>query len=156
MANGPTVNLISGRLVACYTQQCDIFQDGEWRFLQNTSYYRTQPSSAAMDNSFLLIGGLVHGAPTNTTELIPIDGSPSCPGPIMVNHGQLHCTIQVSADVIVVSGGSGAGAEVFDRVTEYQLSPANQERPLTKMLGPRCWHACAVYQNAAGQKVQTS
>ena len=30
MYNGPTVNLVSGRLVACYWDTCEIYKEGSW------------------------------------------------------------------------------------------------------------------------------
>ena len=57
----------------------------------------------------------------------------------------------MAPDVIIVSGGTAA-AEMFDHVTEYQLT---LELSLTKLLHLRCWLACAVYQNTSSHKVQT-
>ena len=77
-----------------------------------------------------------------------MDGSPAHQGPFTVRHGAMHCTIKISADVIVVTGGSGT----FDLVTEYQLTDGN-ETPLTSMVQPRGYHACGVYLDANSQQV---
>ena len=78
-----------------------------------------------------------------------MDGSPSQPGPFDVGHGSSHCTIQLSADSIVVTGGDGTG----NYVTEYELSKG-YETPLTPMVQGKEGHACGVYQDAGGQQVR--
>merc|ERR1719264_646491 len=80
MYNGPTANLVSGQLVACYGDSCEIYNDGgEWTHLADTSY-REKHSSAVKDdeNRILLIGGTYS---SQGTEWILVDGSPSQPGP---------------------------------------------------------------------------
>ena len=148
MDYGPTANLVSGQLVACFRDNCEIYNGGgEWTHLADTSSYRVQHSSAVKDDDrILLIGGL----DSNSTEWISVDGSPSQPGPFDVRHGSAHCTIQLSSDLIVVTGGAGA----YDLVTSYQLTGNGDETPLTLMKQGRANHACGVYQDAGGQQVR--
>ena len=68
-------------------------------------------SSARNGNRLLLIGGFG----SRSTEWIPLDGSPSQPGPFDVRHGEDHCTAQISEDLVVVSGGDGS----FDLVSSF-------------------------------------
>ena len=148
--NSPTANLVSGQLVACFGESCEVHQDGEWNHLVNTSSYRSGHSSAANDTHILLIGG----EKSNTTEWIPVpvpgmDPRPAQPGPFEVTHGMLHCTIQLSADVIVLTGGHGTE----ELVTEYHLTGDVNGTSLTPMGQPRRVHACGVYQDADGQQV---
>ena len=143
----PTVNLVSHRLVACYEDTCEIYREGSWQHLQNTTVERLYHSSATTKDAVLLIGGQY----SNTTELIPIDGSPARPGPFTVRHGWSHCTIQTSDDVIVVTGGWGTG----EYVTQYQLTNGT-ETPLKSLGQPRRGHACGVYQDTNGQQVVLS
>ena len=149
MNYGPTANLVSGQLVACYGDTCEIFNGGgEWQHLANTSSTRQYHSSAVKDDDdrILLIGGWF----SNSTEWIPVDGSPSQPGPFEVRHGKNHCTVQMSADTIVVTGGF----ESEEYVTEYQLTGDGNETPLTSMrFGGRSHHACAAYMQAGGKQV---
>ena len=94
MSNGPTVNLVSGRLVACYDFACEIYQEGLWRHLQNTTVSRMQHSSARTEEAILLIGGEC----SNTTEWIPMDDESAAAdqlGTFTVQHGDRHCTIQL-------------------------------------------------------------
>ena len=142
--NSPTVNLVSGRLVACDEDTCEIYQEGSWKHLQNTTARRAFHSSATTADAVLLIGG----GYSNTTEWIPVNGSPVRQGPFTVRHESSHCTIQISADIIVVTGGHGTE----DYVTQYQLADGN-ETPLTSMGQPRYDHACGVYQDPSGQQV---
>ena len=144
MWSNPTVNLVSNRLVACLGNTCEIYRDGSWQHLQNTTVRRTYHSSATTQDAVLLIGGEY----SSTTEWIPIDGSPAQPGPFTVRHGFSHCTIQISDDVIVVTGGANSK----DYVTEYQLTDGT-ETLLTSLGTPQNQHACGVYQDTNGQQV---
>ena len=148
MNNGPTANLVSDKLVVCYDNSCEIYNNGEWNHLAKTRSRREYHSSAVNEDRILLIGGL----DSRSTEWISADGSPSQAGPFQVRHGPGHCTIQLSADLIVVTGGDGTESYV----TEYQLITGNngKETPLTPMSQARYGHACAVYQGAAGQQVR--
>ena len=140
----PTVNFVSDRLVACSDQSCEVFQEGSWRHLQNTLENRYYHSSIATEEAVLLIGG---GGSRDTSEWIPIDGSSAYPGP-QIRHGDLHCTMQIDALTIIVTGGS----QTESYVTEYKLNDS-RETPLTPMLQPRWEHACGVYQDSLGQQV---
>ena len=147
---GPTANLVSGQLVACYEDTCEIYRRvdwrGKWSHLVNTRSRRIDHSSIVNGDRILLIGGV----DSRSTEWIPVDGSPSQPGPFEVRHGSSHCTIQVSSDLIVVTGGY----DTEEYVTEYdKLTGDTLETPLNGMKGPRYAHACAVYQAAGGQQV---
>ena len=145
MWDGPTANLVSGHLVACYENSCEFFNGGEWTHLVNTRFSRSSHSSAQNDDRILLIGG--HDS--RSTEWISVDGSPSQPGPFHVRHGHAHCTIQVSEDIIVVTGGF----QTWKYVTEYNMTGDGKETHLTPMGGGRYRHACAAYQDADGQQV---
>ena len=90
MSSGPTANLVSGELVACYYDSCDIFNNGEWNHLVDTRARRWYHSSAVKDDRLLLIGGY----DSRSTEWISLDGSPSQPGPFDIRHGFEHCTLQ--------------------------------------------------------------
>ena len=144
---GPTANLVSGKLVVCYEDSCEIYNNGQWDQLAETKSTRYDHSSAVKEDRILLIGG----EDSRSTEWISADGSPSQAGPFQVRHGPSHCTIQLSADLIVVTGG--VGTESY--VTEYQLTGNDgNETPLTPMSQARRSHACAVYQGAANQQVR--
>ena len=147
ISEGPTANLVSGQLVACFQDSCEIYNNGQWDQLTETRSDRQEHSSAVKENRILLIGGSY----SRSTEWISLDGSPSQAGPFEVRHGHLHCTIQLSADLIVVTGG----VDTESYVTEYQLTGNNSnETPLTPMRQARYRHACGVYQGAAGQQVR--
>ena len=147
MSAGPTVNLVSDRLVGCYYDRCEVYRNGSWQHLQNTLHDRREHSSATTDDAVLLIGG---SRSEETTEWIPVDGSPAHPGPFYIRHGHSHCTIQVNALTIVVTGGYSSTPQ--DYVTEYQLNGVT-ETPLTPLLKPRRQHACGSFLNDNGQQV---
>ena len=99
-----------------------------------------------LQDGVLLIGGLF----SSSTEFIPVDGSSASPGPFTVErHGEYHCTMKISEDVIVVTGGQH-GTE--DLVTEYQLTDG-RELALTPMTEGHWAHACGVYLDTDGQQV---
>ena len=106
MNYGPTANLLSGRLVACFEDTCEIYQEGSWEHLQNTTARRQRHNSATTEDAVLLIGGGF----SNSTELIRVDGSPFQPGSFTVRrHGMYHCTSQLSDGFLVLTGGKTPG-----------------------------------------------
>ena len=156
MIRGPNVNLVAGQLVACSEGSCDTFDGGEWNHLVDfLDPGRIFASNAVNDDRMLLIGGAA--ANKNTTEWIPVDGSPAQPGPFNGNlHLHSQCTIQTAPDRIVVTGGAREiGIRyTYDYVAEYQLTGDFTETALTPMLQGRIGHACGVYQRVGGQQVR--
>merc|ERR1712130_459656 len=145
---GPTANLVSSQVVVCYDESCEIFNGGEWSRLTTTRSRRLWHSSAVQDDErILLIGGKYSNS---STEWISVDGSPSQPGPFDVRHGSSHCTIQLSSNVIVLTGG----IRTRNLVTRYKMTGNGDETPLTSMNRGRDSHACGVYRDASGQQVR--
>ena len=72
-----------------------------------------QETHATSYSAILLIGGQYSDG---STEFIPVDGSGASPGPFTVRHGDSHCTMKISEEVIVVTGGY----QTEDLVTEYR------------------------------------
>ena len=141
----PTVNLVgNNKLIACYSTSCDIYQEGAWEHLQDTIHTRRYHSAVGLREKLLLIGG----SDSNSTEFIPVDGSGASPGPFTVRHGYLHCTMKISEEVIVVTGGD----QTSSLVTEYRLTDG-RETALTPLTGRREEHTCGVYQDTVGQQV---
>ena len=83
------------------------------------------------------------------------DGTSSL-GPFEVAHGFGHCTIQVSPDTIVVTGGvspeDGTGQ---DYVTSYKLTDGSETIFRRGLIQGRAYHACGAYHDAGGQQVST-
>merc|ERR1712156_674134 len=105
---------------------------------------RRYHSVVELRENLLLIGG----EDLNSTEFIPVDGSGASPGPFTVRHGSSHCTMKISEEVIVVTGGDST----YDLVTEYRLSDG-RETALTPLTEGREGPACGVYQDADAQQV---
>ena len=125
----PTANLVAGELVACEEDSCDIFNNGEWNHFVDTRERRVFHSTAVKDDRLLLIGG-----GNSSTEWIPLDGSPSQPGPFDIRHGPAHCTVQISNEIIIVTGGLDRESfEAESYVTEYHLSGDGNETPLSPL-----------------------
>ena len=150
MNNGPTANFVAGQLVACYEDSCEKYNDNDksWTRFADTRSKRVYHSSAQHGDRILLIGG----QDSSSTEWISTDGGESQIGPFNVRHGETHCTIQVSSDLIVVTGGWNT----FDYVTEYQLTGDAIETVMTSLINGRAYHACGVYREADGQQVRIS
>ena len=146
---GPTANFVAEELVVCQRSSCYLFVGmTSWSKLVDTRNPRMLHSSAESEDRILLIGG----SASNSTEWIPVDGSPSQPGPFEVRHGHAHCTVQVSSDLIVVIGG----VDTWDLVTEYQLTGDATETVMTSLINGRRDHACGVYREAGGPQVRIS
>jgi hypothetical protein len=89
----------------------------------------------------LLVGGQY--SPT-TTELLPAEGGPAREGFPLQPGRWGHCSIQLSADTIVLTGGGGTES----LVTEHSGLGTGGEvttRELPALLTPRFDHACGVY-----------
>ena len=142
---GPTANFVAGHLVAYFAESCERYDNGAWIKIADTRLGRFHHSSAQSDDRILLIGGI----DSRSTEWIPMDGGPSEQGSFDVRHGGSHCTIQVSSDVIVVTGGF----KTYDYVTEYKLAGDATETVMTPLITGRDRHACGVYRQADGQQV---
>ena len=117
-----TLNVVSGQLVACEVNQiqryyCYTYVQGNWTEVASDyigdGNKRSTLTSAVYDGRLLLIREqdpifmIEHDDWYNTTTTwIPLDGSPPQQGPFHNRHGYHHCTIQVSPDTIVVTGGT--------------------------------------------------
>ena len=148
MDYGPTANFVAGQLVGCNENSCEKYNDNSWTKIADTRSRRYWHSSAQYEDRILLIGG--HDS--NSTEWIPTDGGSPTPGPFDIRHGGEHCTIQVSSDLIVVTGGQDS----LNYVTEYQLTGDATGTAMTPLIYARSGHACGVYQEAGGQQVRIS
>ena len=146
----PTANFVAGQLVACYFNSCEKYNDNDnsWTKVADTRSIREFHSSAQHEDRILLIGG----QDSYSTEWISTDGGEAQIGPWVVRHGYVHCTIQVSSDLIVVTGGF----RTYDYVTEYQLTSDATETEMTSLINGRYRHACGVYREADGQQVKIS
>ena len=145
MGYGPTASLVGNKIIACKDKSCDVYQEGVWEHLQDTIVSREFHSAVAVQGKVLLIGG---SGSDGSTEFIPVDGSVASPGPFTVRHEEFHCTMKISEEVIVVTGGRNTE----DLVTEYRLTDG-RETALTPLTEGREAHACGVYKDADGQQV---
>ena len=148
---GPTANLVDDQVVTCYEDSCRVLKDGAWEHLAETRVARRHHSSTVYKGRVLLIGG----EDTLSTEWISLDGSPSEAGPFQLtgNHGKGHCTIKVSPDVIVVTGGWNGKIPSWTS-RSYNLG-TGAETNVGKMFVRRYMHACGVYEDASHRQVRT-
>ena len=83
-----------------------------------------------------------------------LDGTSSL-GPFDVAHGPGHCTIQVSPDTIVVTGGVSTDRKGQDYVTAYKLTDGGETIFREGLIQGRAYHACGAYHDVGGQQVRT-
>ena len=148
MSYGPTINVVLGNLVVCHRGACLIYTNGSWRHLQNMMEDRIWQSSASTSVAVLLLGGYSFSSGQGsilTTELIPLDGSAAFEGPFKIRHSWDHCTIQISEDIFILTGGRYTS----NLVTEYTMT--GKERQMSSLLLGRAGHACSTYYNQGTQ-----
>ena len=83
---------------------------------------------------------LLGGSRTNTTEVIPPTGEAAVAGDFAIRHGESHCTIALTSNIGIVTGGH----DTSDLVTSYTL-PGGSPRPLPPLQEGRWGHACSWY-----------
>ena len=144
-----TLNFVSGRLIACGSESCDVYQNNVWVHLQDTLQYRGgHHSSLSLSDAVLLIGGIAADGMFGT-ELIPADGSSPSPGPFesRLLHGHGHCSIQMSEDTFIMTGGRNSERVV----TKYTMNGENENEFLPVLHQGRLNHACGSYQQGDNQ-----
>ena len=151
MYQGPTANFVAGQLIACFSYSCEKYNNecNGWTRMVETRRTRKDHSSAQTKDKILLMGGR---SASQTTEWIPMDAMnhQGQQGPFYIYYiGNQHCTIQVSSDLILVTGGFGN----YDQVTKYQLTGNASRTVMTPLNVGRFEHACGVYWDADGQRV---
>ena len=138
LGRAATLNFVSGRLIACGDKSCDFYQDSSWVHLQDTLSYRGgHHSSLSLSDAVLLIGGITDDG--YDTELIPADGSSPVPGPFQSVNGWGHCSIKISEDTFIMTGGDDTerGVTKCTMNGECEILPVLQQG--------RTDHACGSY-----------
>jgi hypothetical protein len=141
MLSGPTVDTVDGRVLACYDDSCLELTGSGWEAGPSTLHSRIHHTSAVTAEGLLLVGGSYS---RTTTELLPLDGGSSRQGFPLQPGRRDHCSIQLSADTIVLTGGW----DTESLVTEHSGLGTGGEvttRELPALLTPRWDHACGVY-----------
>ena len=137
LGRAATLNFVSGRLIACGDDSCDFYQDSSWVHLQDTLSYRGgHHSSLSLSDAVLLIGGITDDG--YDTELIPADGSSPVPGPFQSVNGWGHCSIKISEDTFIMTGGDDTerGVTKCTMNGECEILPVLQQG--------RTDHACGI------------
>ena len=134
-----TLDTVSNTVVSCLEEKCDKLVDSSWTLLTSTLVSRKDHTSAIFDSKILLIGGT---SDPSSTEWIPLDGSEAYQGFTISQGRKKHCSIQPSPNIVILTGGSGAG----ERVTEIILPNGTLERDLPSLSFPREYHACGSYE----------
>ena len=141
MWDGLTADTVEGRVLACYNDSCLELTGSGWEARSSTLHNRSFHTSAVTSEGLLLLGGL--DSPL-TTELLPADGGPSRESFPLQPGRQDHCSIQVSADTIVLTGGLYTESLVTEL---YGLGTGGEvtSRELPSLLHPRYIHICGAY-----------
>ena len=107
---GPSVNFIQDTVVACYDGACDKLQDGAWVKLADTLHDRRHHTTAVTADSIVLMGG--KNSPT-TAELVRVKGGAGSGEGFSLDSGrQYHCSVQISASVLGITGGYDTSSQV--------------------------------------------
>jgi hypothetical protein len=141
MDYGPTVDTVENRVLACFYDSCQELTRSGWEAGPSTLHTRTFHTSAVTAEGLLLVGG---SSSPNTTELMPAEGGPAREGFLLQPGRYSHCSIQLSADTIVLTGG----LDTESLVTEHSGLGTGGEvtsRELPALLTFRSNHACGVY-----------
>ena len=88
--------------VSCLESTCSQLTPSGWESLGATLHPRTSHTTALTTQGLLLVGGA--GSP-NTTELMDLETGQSREGWSLEPGRQYHCSIQLSSDLVVLTGG---------------------------------------------------
>jgi hypothetical protein len=136
-----------GRIITCYRDSCLELTGSGWEAGPSTLHERQAHTSAVTAEGLLLAGG--YTSPT-TTELLPAGGGPSRESFSLQPGRKEHCSIQLSADTIVLTGGWGTESLVNEH-SGLGTGGEVTTRELPALLTPRHYHACGVYTVGGAQ-----
>ena len=143
----PSVNFIQDTIVACFKDSCDMLQDGMWVKVADTLHTRTYHSSAVIGEQILLVGG--ESSPT-TTELVDVNGGEVREGFSLDPGRRKHCSVQITATSIVITGGG----DTESRVTLYEgIDQEATPQELPDLLTGRRDHGIAGHRRHFGRSI---
>jgi len=134
-----SLDSVNGEVILCSDSSCLRLEEGKWKEVAQLTEKRWRHSSAITSRGLMLLGGQVS---PNTTELVSLEEGGT--GELIpLDPPRLdHCSIQVSADVVVLTGGR----DTEFLVTEHDLSKrAAGVRQLPSLETGRRYHACGHY-----------
>merc|ERR1712130_271952 len=134
-----SLDSINGEVVLCGDSSCSRLEGGKWKEVAQLKEKRWRHSSAVTSRGLMLLGGQVS---PNTTELVSLEKGGG--GEVQPLHPPRldHCSIQVSADVVVLTGGR----DTEYLVTEHNLSKrVTGVKQLPSLETGRRYHACGHY-----------
>jgi len=139
---GPSLDLHDDRPVLCGLSTCWqlALAAGGWVDLAHTLHSRWYHSTAKTSSGLLLVGG---SDSSNTTEILPVSGGPNTRGMALDPGRKLHCSIQISASSMVLTGGRVVNSAT-NIVTSHDLETGNST-DLPSMMSNRYHHACGSY-----------
>jgi len=134
-----SLDSVNGEVILCGDSYCLQLQEGKWKEVVQLTEKRWRHSSAVTSHGLMLLGGQVS---PNTTELVSLEEGGA--GELLpLEPPRLdHCSIQISADVVVLTGGR----DTEFLVTEHDLSKrATGVWQLPSLETGRRYHACGHY-----------
>lgn len=140
----PTIDMLQGKIITCYEDSCEQLTDTWETLAQIAVHDRKYHTSAVTPSGLLLVGGSVSPI---TTELVSVDGGQSVQSFSLERPGwKDHCSIQINATTMVLSGGQGTES----LTTEYSDLGSGAEvatRRLANLVTGRTHHACGAFLN---------
>ena len=140
--SGHTIDSVSGSLVDCHGTTCNWLTPKEgWEEVVILVEQRLGHTSAVTsEDLLLLVGG--QGSP-NTTELVDIAKGESTASFSLQPGRQFHCSVQLTSDIMVITGGLGTETLVTEFSNLGKTEPLVNELP--GLQEGRRAHACGSY-----------
>ena len=143
--SGHTVDLVSNTLVDCHRRTCNkLTPQNGWEEVVVLVEPRLGHTSAVLeDDLLLLVGG--RDSP-ETTELVDLAKGESMIGFSVQPGRRFHCSMQLTSDTIVLTGGLGTETIVSEISSLREPEPSLKDLPSLQQ--GRHAHACGSYEAA--------
>ena len=140
--SGHTIDSVSGSLVDCHGTTCNRLTPEEgWEEVVVLLEPRLGHTSAVIsDDLLLLVGGKES---SDTTELVDIARGESTASFTLQPGRQFHCSVQLTSDTVVLTGGLGTDTSVAEFSSLGESEPSVKELP--GLQDGRRAHACGSY-----------
>jgi len=134
-----SLDSLNGEVILCGDSYCSRLKGDKWEEAAQLVEKRWRHTSVVTSRGLMLLGGQ---ASPNTTELVSMEGGGTKELLPLEPPRLDHCSIQVSEDVVVLTGGRGT--EFL--VTEHNLSQREARvKQLPSLETGRRYHACGHY-----------
>ncbi len=140
-----------------YTQECYIFQRGNWQVVGQLFMARRYAASLKMPNGSLwILGGEDGSQYLASTEILNLDDQGMITehvyGPSLPQASEAHCAVEWNSQAILIGGDFGATTYFYDLAADAWDTPG----PKLKYTGYRKWPACGTIMDTVTGKMYVS